>query len=227
MTHEAASSPAAPDRPACRLVILDFDGTLADTFPWFSSVLNSVALRYGFRAVAPDEVDLLRGCGAREVLARLGIPSWKVPFIARHMRRRAAEARDDFPLFPGMDEAVRAMHAAGVELAVVTSNREATVRHVLGPELAARIAFYRCGTSLFGKATVFRRLLRESGVSPAMALAVGDESRDFAAARRAGIAFAAVPWGYMHPDALRAHGVERVFASAQDLCAAVLGPGGG
>lgn len=223
MTSLHHSPPALPAPPAYRLVILDFDGTLADTFPWFAGVLNAVAARYRFRAVAPAEVAALRGCGAREVLAQLGIPRWKVPLIAAHMRRRAAEARDGFRLFPGMAEAVRAMHTAGVRLAVVTSNREATVRHVLGPDLAGRISFYRCGTSLFGKASVFRRLLREAAIAPGMVLAVGDETRDLAAARGAGIAFGAVSWGYMRPDALTAHGAELMFASADELRAWVLG----
>ena len=35
-----------------KLVIFDFDGTLADSFPWFAGVLNGVADRYGFRRVA-------------------------------------------------------------------------------------------------------------------------------------------------------------------------------
>ena len=210
------------DAPAYALVILDFDGTLADTFPWFASVLNEVAARYRFRPVAAHEVEGLRGCGAAGVLARLDIPRWKVPFIARHMRRRASEARGTFALFPGMAEALRAFDAAGVRLAIVSSNREATVRHVLGPELAGRIAFYRCGTALFGKAAAFRRLLRTAGVTPAAALAVGDETRDLAAARKAGLAFGAVAWGYMSAPALAAAGPDHLFATAAQLTAAVL-----
>jgi hypothetical protein len=44
-----------------RLVIFDMDGTLADSFPWFTSVLNTVADKYRFRRVAPHEVETLRG----------------------------------------------------------------------------------------------------------------------------------------------------------------------
>ena len=34
------------------LVIFDFDGTLANSLPWFSRVLNEVADRYRFKRVA-------------------------------------------------------------------------------------------------------------------------------------------------------------------------------
>ncbi len=39
-----------------RLVVFDFDGTLADSFPWFARVINDVADRYRFARIAPDEV---------------------------------------------------------------------------------------------------------------------------------------------------------------------------
>ena len=74
---------------AYKLVIFDFDGTLADTFPWFTAVLNDVAARYRFRRVEAHEVDGLRGYSARQLLDHLGIKPWKLPFIARHMRREA------------------------------------------------------------------------------------------------------------------------------------------
>ena len=34
-----------------KLAIFDFDGTLADSFAWFLSVINEVADRYGFRRI--------------------------------------------------------------------------------------------------------------------------------------------------------------------------------
>jgi phosphoglycolate phosphatase len=53
-----------------RLAIFDLDGTLADSFPWFSRVLNDVADRYRFKRVAPQEIDALRTMDARAVAWR-------------------------------------------------------------------------------------------------------------------------------------------------------------
>jgi phosphoglycolate phosphatase-like HAD superfamily hydrolase len=77
-----------------RLVIFDFDGTLADSFPWFLRSIDSVADRFRFRRLREGDVELLRGHGAREIIRYLGIPTWKLPFIARHMRRLKARDRD-------------------------------------------------------------------------------------------------------------------------------------
>src|SRR3954467_9353162 len=86
-----------------RLVIFDFDGTLADTFPWFSRVLNGVADRFGFQRIEDGEGETLRGLSAQEVIVPRGVPRWKLPLIARHMCRLAAEHRDEIRLFAGVD----------------------------------------------------------------------------------------------------------------------------
>lgn len=47
-----------------RPVSFDFDGTLADSFPWFVGVLGEVAQRFGFRDPGPGELRALRPLGA-------------------------------------------------------------------------------------------------------------------------------------------------------------------
>ena len=214
-----------PSRPPFRLAIFDFDGTLADTFPWFCSVLNEVAERYAFRQVAADEVERLRGLDARALLRELAIPRWKLPFIARHMRRRAARERGAFRMVEGMGETLQRLADGGVMLAVVSSNGEETVRHVLGPRHGALVRHYCCGVSLFGKAERFRRLLRREGVAPAEAVSIADEIRDLDAARRVGLAFGAVSWGYMRADALAAAGPDMMFAAPAEIAPRLLGGG--
>lgn len=195
------------------LAILDYDGTLADSFPWFCGVLNGVADRYGFRRVDPAETDALRALGARAILRRLDVPRWKLPLIARHMRDLAARDAARIPLFPEIPAMLAHLDAGGVALALVTANREATVRRVLGPGNAARIGRFQCGAALFGKARVFRAVVRASGVPPERVICLGDEIRDAEAAAACGLAFGAVAWGYTRPDALAALRPAHLFAS--------------
>ena len=204
-----------------KLVILDFDGTLADSFPWFSRVFNEVATRFRFRTVDEAEGARLRTLGAREILQALGVPGWKVPLIAIHMRRLMTAEAASIPLFPGVDETLRELARRGVTIALVTSNSEANVRKILGPELAGLITHFACGSGLFGKPAKFRRLIRAAGVRPAEALAVGDELRDLEAARQVGVAFGAATWGYTDAAALRAAGPDHAFAQVADIAAAV------
>jgi phosphoglycolate phosphatase len=186
-----------------RLVIFDFDGTLADTFPWFTRVLNTVADRYSFKRIQAHETEHLRGLSAREIIQHLDVPTWKLPLIARHMRALAAQDLQSIRLFDGVEDMLQSLSEAGLHVAVVSSNSEENVRHVLGPKFASRVTYYACGASMFGKPAKFRRVQKRSGIPPSEAICIGDEIRDHEAARAAGLAFGAVSWGYNDADALR------------------------
>ena len=213
------SEDCTPLASPVRLAIFDFDGTLADTFPWFMRVVNGVADRYGFKRIEPHETEMLRGCGARELVRRMEVPTWKLPLIARHMRRLAAEDPDAARLFDGTRQMLQDLASAGIGLAIVSSNSEAHVRRALGPSTAALIERYACGASMFGKAAKFRRVVKECGVPPGQAICIGDEIRDHEAASSAGIPFGAVAWGYTIPDALKGLRPAMMFATMDEIAA--------
>jgi phosphoglycolate phosphatase len=201
-----------------RLVIFDFDGTLADSFPWFLSVLGTVARRHGFRSVEGVELQELRLLGTRDILRRMRVPPWKLPAIARDMRALKAEAAGQIPLFPGVPEMLRGLEAGGARLAIASSDSGASIRRTLG-SAADPIGHFACGASLFGKAAKLRQVLRAAGIPAEAAIYVGDETRDAEAAARAGTAFGAVTWGYAAPEALLAQAPRRVFETPGDILA--------
>lgn len=200
-----------------KLVIFDFDGTLADSFPWFTRITNTVADKYKFKRIEEHEVETLRGYSARQIVQHLGVPMWKMPLIAHHMRQLTAEQIDQISLFKGIDHLLQRLSGAGITLAVVTSNSYNNVRHVLGPDNAALISYYECGVSIFGKRARFRSILKRSGLQPGDTLSVGDEIRDIEAAHKEHIPFGAVAWGFTNIEALKAHGPAQVFTSVDDI----------
>ncbi len=200
-----------------RLVIFDFDGTLADSFSLFLVVVNRLAEEHGFRRVEEHEIEALRCKSARQMIEHFGVPTWKLPGIARRMRQHVAKDIGHVRLFSGVEEVLGGLSRRGVRLALVTSNSSANARKVLGPDAAALIEHYECGTSIFGKGAKFRRVLRASGVPAAEAVCIGDEIRDLEAARAEGIAFWAVSWGYTHPDTLRSHAPEEMLESPEEI----------
>ena len=200
-----------------RLVIFDFDGTLSDSGDWFLSVVDHLSERFKFRSVQPDEVEMLRHKSSREVIEHLRIPKWKLPRIARYVRKLVNEHVMQFELFPGTPDLLQQLSDTGVKIALVTSNAKNNAKIILGPENAARIDLFVCGSSLFGKAAKFRRVLKKMKMSPGEALAIGDETRDVDSAREVGMRCGSVLWGYageallveMKPDAL--------FRTPQDI----------
>ncbi|MBO1111542.1 HAD-IA family hydrolase [Bordetella petrii] len=203
------------------LAAFDFDGTLADTLPWFESILDGVADKYGFRKAGPAERARLRHHGAHDILKILGIPMWKMPAIMAHVRQLMREVDPRVQLFGGMAEALTQLRAAGLRLAVVSSNSAANVQRVLGPRATEWFDDFECGTDMFGKAAKLKRLLARHRVAPQRCVLVGDEMRDIDAARKAGVRAAAVAWGYNHVDALRTHAPDEIILTVADLPAAL------
>lgn len=200
-----------------RLVLFDFDGTLADSFPWFLGIVDRLAHEHGFRRIEEHEVETLRSHSARQLIEHFGIPLWKLPLIARGMRRHMSREIEHISLFPGVDRVLQGLADRGIRLAIVTSNSRRNVLQVLGPGNAALIQHYACGAAMFGKRAKLRTILRDSGVSAAETLCIGDEIRDLEAARAEGIAFGAVAWGYTIPEALRAQGPEIMFEEVEEI----------
>lgn len=203
------------------IAAFDFDGTLADTMPWFNSILNTVADKYGFRKIDAAERDQLRHRDAAEILKFLGIPLWKLPAIMAHVRTLMQEIDPSVHLFDGIPDALARLKAGGLRLAVVSSNSLENVQRVLGPDTATLFDDYECGTDLFGKAAKIDRLLQRHDTPPERFLLVGDEIRDIEAARKAGVRVGSVAWGYNHVDALRERGPDELFMQVADLPAAL------
>lgn len=204
---------------AYKLVIFDFDGTLGDTFGWMLDTSDALADKFGYRKIDRSQLDTLRHLSAREMMKIHKLPALKVPAIAAHFQKLMKEAAGRIALFDGVEDMLRSVHAAGVTMAVVSSNSEENIRIVLGPELCELIGMFNCGASMFGKASKFRKVLKRLGVKPGETISIGDEIRDLDAAREVGLATGVVCWGYTAPDALRSQKPDAVFETVAEITA--------
>ncbi len=212
--------------PPYALAIFDFDGTLADSWALMGQAMIDGADRFGYRRLTPEEAQDLRGKDNRVVMQAMGVRMWQLPAIAVHMRQVALQHAHRITLFEGVPEMLAALRDAGTRVAVVSSNGEDAIRTVLGPALTGLVDDYDCGAAIFGKAAKFRRAVRRAGVDGCRAIGIGDEVRDIAAARTAGIAAGAVTWGYATPELLENHAPTHLFRTVGELTAVLTGAGG-
>lgn len=210
-----------------RLIIFDFDGTLADSFPFFAGVFNQLAATHGFRPIDAAEVPALRQRSPRELMQHVGMPRWKLPLVAKDFIELMRQNQHQVQLFDGVPRMLRDLAETGLQLAIVSSNAEDNVRQILRPEAAALFASYECGMSIFGKPARLNKVLHQLGIPAAQALYIGDQTTDAEAAHAADIAFAAVAWGYGTIESLRAqqprgrvHHRRRYRATAANLVTA-------
>jgi phosphoglycolate phosphatase len=202
--------------PRYRLAIFDFDGTLANSLPWFRASFQDMIARFDLAPVGADEMEGLRGMSARQIMARLNVPMWRLPAIVRDMRKRKLAAASEISLFDGVATLLSDLQRLGIQTAIVSSDGEESVRRVLG-SAAGLVSRFDCGAAIFGKHRKFRRVARHFGTRPADTICIGDEIRDIEAARAAGMDSGAVTWGYAFPAALQAAGPTHMFNSIAEI----------
>lgn len=214
----------APD-PRYQLVIFDFDGTLADTYPWFMSIFDEFAIRYKLPRLEQSALDALRKFDIKYITKKYRIPFWKMTRMGTHLKKRMASEIEQIQLVDGMQGVIDELHDRGVRMAVVSSNAEGNVRQVLGEHNAPYFEVFECGVKLGGKKVKFEKILRRTGVAPDRTLSLGDELRDLKASRQAGIGFGAVAWGYADAETLQSHLPDALFEHPDEIIAWIDGKG--
>ncbi|MEI7750377.1 MAG: HAD hydrolase-like protein [Candidatus Moraniibacteriota bacterium] len=196
-----------------KIILFDFDGTIADTFPIFLTF----ASQEGFRS-DPDQIDELRNLSMLEVVRRLKIPNWKIPFFAWKFHRYFGKVAGSVRMIEGMAATIRLLRENGYMLGIVTSNSVPNVKKILDREnLVGCFDIIRSERNVFGKARTLKDVTRRLDADPKTVWYVGDEVRDVEAAREAGLRVASVCWGFNAEAILRAANPDRLTSRPEEL----------
>ena len=208
-----------------RLAVFDCDGTLVD-----GQAEVCLAMERAFAATghpAPGRQAVRRAIGlslpnavrgllpdADEAHRMQVVQAYKNAFRAAREEGALAE-----PLFDGIEELLRALHADGWKLAVATGKSSRGLRHCLAQHgIADLFASTHTADDHPSKPhpAMLEAALAETGAAPGDAVMIGDTTYDMDMAVAAGVCAIGVGWGYHAPDELRASGAQAV---AQDVAA--------
>jgi len=128
-----------------------------------------------------------------------------------------ASSIDRIEPFENAEAMLKSLDQRGIKLTLVTSNSHENVTRILGSELTSLFHHSAFNTSMFGKRSALRRVLRDNQLSCNEAIYIGDELRDLEAARAEHIAFGAVAWGYTKLDALAKQQPVAVFHTMANI----------
>jgi len=211
----AAGLPPAPPR----LLVFDFDGTIADTFEAGFEILNLLSGEFGFRRLERDQLELARGMRTRQLMKYLGMPVTKMSAIARRGSEELSARIHGIQPLPGVPEALHELRAQGFEMGIITSNSQANVTAFLRTHRLEMFSFIRSSSKLMGKAREIRAAAKSQRLRLDEMFFIGDETRDIEACRKCGLPIAAVTWGYNTAASLKSLEPDFVFDTPADLVA--------
>lgn len=211
-------------------VLLDLDGTLVDSAPGILGSLRAALDETGVD-YRPDAIDQsVLGPPMYESIPRIA-PGAPVGTVMAAYRRFYLE-EGGYALsepYPGADALVRGLADAGVRIALSTSKFETSARKILAArgwtDLFTEIAGDTPDAGFPTKGAVVAEALRRLGhpSGPDRPVLVGDRHHDVEGARANGLDCLGAGWGYGLPGELENAGAVAVYASADDLRAALLG----
>ncbi len=196
----------------CRVVVFDLDGTLIDTVPDLAAAVDQTLLDLSLQPVGEARVRTWVGNGATKLMERA------LRHAAGESSVAVQQALDLFfdhygtelwarsKLCPGVAETLPRLVTRGLHLAVCTNKPTRFVKPLLKHFGIDRFfPVFLGGDDLPVKKpdpSPLLHLAEQLGVSAVNCLVVGDSSNDVEAARAAGMAVAAVSYGYNYCENL-------------------------
>jgi len=179
-----------------KVVIFDFDGTIANTLDPIANIVNRLSDEFGFKKMEEESIDELRNKKPKEILKDLGISMFKLSSVGKRIKSELNREIEDVHPISGIKEVLLELKKTRYKLGILTSNSKDNVSKFLKRNNLDLFDFIHSESSIFGKSKVINDLLKNQGLRPEEVIYVGDEIRDIEAARKTNIKIIAVSWGF-------------------------------
>lgn len=203
-------------RSVKKVLIFDFDGTIADSLDAIVHIMNKYAKHYGFSRITEEKRDQMRHETSQSILSNFRMSPIRLFLLATRVKSEMKGELTDIKLIPGIKKAVEELHEAGYTLGIATSNSKSTVELFLQNHKIECFDFVY-GRTAFSKASMLKKIMRKYRFDKNDVTYVGDETRDIDAARAAGIKVISVAWGMHSQEILRAHTPDHLITEPQSI----------
>ena len=187
------------------LFIFDLDGTLIDSRADLAAATNQMRAQHDLPPLSLEKVVAYVGDGARMLAIRAleGAPVDPDLAAAQIAAAYAGHLLDFTVPYPGVTDGLRALHAAGHTLALVTNKPAPHARRLLEHFGWAPLFAVQLGggdtPELKPSPLPLQIAMQRTGHSPANSWMIGDHHTDLEAARRAGVRSIFLESGFGHP----------------------------
>jgi phosphoglycolate phosphatase len=192
------------------LLIFDWDGTLMDSAGVIVDSIQRACEDIGLPVPSERASRQIIGLGLIQALQTLlpDLAEGDYPRLVERYRHHYLGRDADIPLFPGVPDAIRELHASGFTLAVATGKSRVGLERALdASRLGAWFTATRCADQTHSKPhpAMVLELIAELGADPGRTLVIGDTSHDLLMASNAGVASLGVTYGAHEADDLHPH----------------------
>ena len=207
-------------------ILLDLDGTLADSRPGIEACFRFMLSELGHDPATAGDLTFLVGppiaVSVRTLLAKYGDDRVDLG-LTTYRARYSDVGLYDCVAFPGIPDMLAALQGTGSPLCVATSKRRDFAERVV-----AFLGFQQYLPTVYGalpggglddKKDMIAELLRVEGYNPATTVMIGDRFHDIHAAQANNLRSIGVLWGYGGQAELQQAGADALAATPPEVIA--------
>lgn len=205
-----------------KVIIFDFDGTIADTLDAIVSITNRLAEEFGYKQTSQEDLAILKNLTSRQIIKQSGVSIFKIPFLIKKVKAELNNEIQELSAFIGIKEAFIELKSQGNRLGIVTSNSKENVTAFLHKNgLQELFDFIYSAPTIFGKSKVINRIVKTENIKLEDVIYVGDETRDIEAAKKTHIKAIAVTWGFNSKEVLAEQNPDFLIHQPNELIEAI------
>jgi phosphoglycolate phosphatase len=186
-----------------KVIVFDFDGTLADTGSIFKTIYSDMRGRSNWRYTTKWA----------------GIPFWRLPFVVHDIKKIMRRDVDKVMLFPEVVELINDLYKEGFTIYILSRNLPNTIKKVLTRYgIGNKVQVIKRKKSYLGGKTISLILLiRHQKYDRKNVWMIGDEVRDILSAKRSRVNSVAVTWGLQDASILKRYHPDHLVKDVAEL----------
>ena len=184
-------------------LLLDFDGTLVDSFDCVMEKAILLSEQFNYRKLENGEIEGLRELSSKELIKLLKIPIYKIPSLIQHIRKHLRDEMPNLAPAGSIRPVIEKLYNEKFSLGIITSNSIENVSIWLeSHEMRHFFKFIHAESHYFSKRYILNKTIKNYKIDRTKTYYICDETRDIEAATKNKIQSIAVTWGYNSENAL-------------------------
>ena len=200
-----------------KIIIFDFDGTIADSFPPMVKILKKQVKEMGYGDLTDKQIEVMRSMRPFDIIRHFRFPIWKIPKLIQTVREELFNQIDRVKVFQGINELIKNLKTKKIKYGILTSNSKKTVEALLNRNNLKGFEFIESETNIFKKSSHLAFIIKKYSLYKNDVVYVGDEVRDIEACREVGVDIISVTWGYNNKVVLEKHNQRSLVSTPSEI----------
>jgi len=200
-----------------KILIFDFDGTIADSFSKTLEISNKLAEEFKIHRIKKEEVEMIKNMSYRNIIDYLKIPVFKIPLLVNRLKKELYKNITSIKPVEGLQVVLEGLKSKNYTLGILTSNSIYSVKKFLENNQLDFFDFIESTSKIWSKNTTLNKLIKKNDFPLEKIIYIGDEIRDINAAKKAGVKMISVTWGYNSKNSLKQNSPDHIIDTPKEL----------